>query len=74
MLTDKEMSKLLNNNCTEEIGEHYTAIIKCLNCGDQWSISIPHGTLVSEWLRGPANNKCQNCKCDNADIVGGVTC
>jgi len=51
---------------------HYDAIVKCLNCGNQWSECIPHGKLVVEHIKDHAI-KCLNCKCDDAKIVGGVT-
>lgn len=53
--------------------KYYVAVAKCLNCGHEWDISIPQGTLVSEWFKGEANNKCQNCKCDDARVVGRAT-
>jgi len=50
----------------------YDAIVKCLNCGNQWSENISHGLLVAEHIKG-WRIKCKNCKCPDAKIVGGVT-
>lgn len=52
---------------------HYDATVKCLNCGNQWGECIPHGKLVVEHIK-ELDIKCSNCKCDDAKIVGGVTC
>ena len=50
----------------------YDAIVKCLNCGNQWNERIPHGTLVAEHIK-QQEVKCLNCKCEYALIAGGVT-
>ena len=52
----------------------YDAMAKCLNCGNEWDINIPKGTLVSEWLGNKKiDNRCRNCMCPDARIVGRAT-